>query len=75
MQTFKLIVKNDNYIEIILSMLKSLDFVEIQEFDNEIVNFSEMGGSELYKISYPSLKEDWSGEENEIWESYLAENE
>lgn len=75
MQTFKLIAKNDNYTEIVLSMLKALDFIEVQEVNNDKISFGELTTNELYKISYQSLKEDWSGEENEIWESYLTENE
>lgn len=75
MHTFKLIVKNDSYIGIILSMLKSLDFVEIQEIENERISFAELSTNELYKMSYPSLQEDWGGEEYEIWNTYLTENE
>jgi hypothetical protein len=79
METFRVKVTNDLYVEVIYQMLKALDFVEIQREQpqsgvsevKEIFSFEEIPMSEVYALGVEAMREEWDTPENRVWNSFL----
>lgn len=77
METFRITVKNDLYVEVLLQMLRALDFVEVQRetTEKEIINYDEIPMSEVYALGVESMCSEWDTPENRVWNSLVTENE
>lgn len=77
METFKITVKDDLYIEVIYQMLKALDFIDIQreKVEKEAVRYDEMPIIEVYALGVESMRSEWDTPEDRVWNSLVTETE
>jgi hypothetical protein len=82
MESLLIVPKSSEEFDFLRALLSKLnvDTQVVKSEDHEIlvghkVNFDEPSTETLLQMSAPSLYEVWANEDNEVWDSYLIEEE
>lgn len=77
MESLLIVPKSSEEFDFLKALLAKLNVATrvVRSEDIEAISWDESSTETLLQMSAPSLREVWENENNEVWDSYLTEEE